>query len=210
MKKRIIAFILLVLICGSSLISCDEFVDLHYTSFEEYKEVANDSRGEGGGFSHIELDLSSLWLPSIYFLDDYEYIDATYSLYEEAPSRDWFEMRNKPDISVLTLTFEKAEYEKAKEFMLDQIHPQGEEYYVYNDYYFYINHNYFNFFVPLEKYRGISHRFMMACYNDQKNILAFVGYYQGNPLSEEEVKSIEEDWASFVEEHFNPYYDFSK
>lgn len=207
--------ILLILTCVTSITSCYDngsiYLDHHYTSFEEYKDVYDFYTG-GTGKSVCAIDNAGYWLPSLTFFDDYEFVEATYSLYEEDPLRDLFDHRRKPDVAILTLTYEEGTYNQAKSFMLSEIELLDNKIYTYNDFCFYVNYNYYFLYKGIQfgEIEGITDAFMMACYNDQKNILAFVGYYQGNPLSEEEVKSIEEDWASFVEEHFNPYYDFSK
>ena len=196
--KKIISFILII--CMSlGLTSC--YQDLERNSLEEYIAYINKNNF---GFSNVGIDKPAEFLPSISFLDEYEYLEGTYFWREDG---SWAPKNILPDIALLTLKYDESIYEEAKQVMLEEIKPYGDKFYQYNAYNFYINSNHHT--IANDKEIRFPKYFTMACYNDENCTLIFVGFY-AQTVDEKYLEDIEGNWKDFVDQYFGAYYDFSK
>ena len=143
-------------------------------------------------------------MPSISFLDEYEYLEGTYFWREDG---SWAPKNILPDIALLTLKYDESIYEDAKQMMLEKIKPYEDKFYQYNAYNFYINSNHHT--IANDKEIRFPKYFTMACYNDENCTLIFVGFY-AQTVDEKYLEDIEGNWKDFVDQYFGAYYDFSK
>lgn len=186
-----------------SIISLTGCQDLHYDSLDEYRERVERN---GLGNSNVEIDDAEYFLPSITFMKDYEYIDGNYYYYEDNLFCELLPGGARPEISFLYLKYEETVYKEAKSFMLKEIEVYNDEFYIYNDYYFYENSN----FIASSHGRNIPHHFTMACYNDEKQILIFLGFYERYPGIEDKYhEDIKGNWTSFLDQYYSEYYNFN-
>ena len=203
--KKIISFILII--CMSlGLTSC--YQDLERNSLEEY--IASVNQHELG-FSSVGIDKPQNFLPSISFLEDYEYLEGTYFWHDDDSWKELFAPEDVlPDISLITLKYDESTYEEAKKTMLEEIKPYEDKFYYYNEYNFYLNSNHFDI-VNGGKTRFPS-AFTMACYNDENHTLIFMGFCMSvsSFLEDEYLEDIEGNWEAFVDQYYGAYYDFSQ
>ena len=110
---------------------------------------------------------------------------------------------------LLILKYEKSEYLEAKDYTLSNI-PQYEEYfYTYNQYHFYVNKNFKDRYEK-NQVPEMPHIFTMVCYNDEYNIIGFLGFSNTYPeLDEKYINNLDENWTSFIDQYYGEYYDFS-
>lgn len=200
--KRLIN-ILLFMLCSIVLSGC--YQDLEKTSLDEYILHINKHKI---GYSSVEIDHPDYFLPSLTFIQDYEYIDGSYYWREDDPLRGVFTSNVNPEISFLCLEYDEAIYYNAKEFMLKEIEPYNNKFYEYNNYTFYENSNFINL-----HYRDFPEWFTMVCYNDVNFTLIFIGLYSGtlagpSCLEGEYLEDIEGNWISFIEQYYAECYDF--
>ena len=201
--KKIISFILII--CMSlGLTSC--YQDLEKNSLDEYIAHINKNKF---GFSSLSIDKPKYFLPSISFLEKYEYLEGTYVLREYDIRRLVFDQETVvPHIALLALKYDENTYKEAKKTMLEEIKPYEDKFYYYNEYNFYLNSNHFDL-VDGGKTRFPS-AFTMACYNDENHTLIFMGLYISIPLDEKYLEDIEGNWEAFVDQYYGAYYDFSQ
>ena len=133
--KKIISVILVIFIT-LSLTSC--YNDLQRNSLEEYIACIDK---HNCGFSSASIDNPKYFLPSISFLQDYEYLEGTYFWREDDSLRGLFKTDVFPEISLLTLRYDESTYHEAKQEMLEEIQPYNDKFYQYNEYHFYENSN---------------------------------------------------------------------
>ena len=74
------------------------------------------------------------------------------------------------------------------------------------------NPNYFELSIAE---RNFPRKFTMACFNDDINVLIFIGFYSyikfGSSIFEEKyLNNFEENFTSFIDQYYGEYYDFSK
>ena len=202
MKKIFcILSVIFVMLLSSCYSSCYE--DFYYDSLEEYTEkIAKHNNG----FSVYELDHPDYFLPSKTFINDYPYLEGVYYFDEEDPMK---RKHNNPSTSLLCLKYTEEVYMQAKQEMLDSIPMYGEDLYLYDDFVFYRNANFVNSFegVPTPT---LSKWFTMAGYNDEENILIFIGFYAYYDIKNKYQDSMKEDWVHFIDEYYGKYYDFSR
>ena len=194
--KKIICIVLCTVVL-SQLVGC--YQDLEKHSLHDYIEQINKN---GVGFSSVEIDRPDHFLPSLTFIEDYQYIDGSFHWREDDPFRGVFTSKVHPEVSMLCLRYDVETYYQAKEYMLEAITPYGDEFYIYNDYVFYENSN----FIELRG-RQFPEFFTMACYNDEKNTLVFIGMYSGtlagpSCLDDRFLSDIKENWADFIETYY--------
>ena len=134
--KKLIAFVLIV--CMSfCLTGC--YKDIEKNSLEEYIACINQNKC---GFSSKSIDSPKNFLPSISFLEDYEYLEGNYFWREDDPFRGLFTAQGVfPEIVLLSLKYDENTYYNAKQTMLEEIKPYNDKFYQYNDYHFYENSN---------------------------------------------------------------------
>lgn len=187
---------------GYSLSGC--YQDFEKSSLEDYVEHI---KIEQIGYSVYELDHPQYFLPSQTFLDDYDYLEGGFHLYEE----DTFKPeKNFPSRSLLFLRYDEDTYIKAKNCMLENIPMVGDITYTYNAYSFYRNANFYNNFTAIAP-PEFPHWFTMACYNDEKCILMFIGFCANNPgIEEKYYEDTEGNWRLFINTFYGEYYDFDK
>lgn len=176
-------------------------------SINEYKEKISIN---GFGFSDIELDKPSYFLPSNTFLNDYEYLEGNYYFYEPCIYNEFCADYWKPNIVLLTLKYNEAVYLDAKDFTINNIPKYEDFFYTYNDYQFYFNKNF------MDRYENVlppqlPNNFTMVCYNDEYNIICFLGFSNTYPeLDEKYLNDLENNWKSFIDQYYGKYYDFSE
>lgn len=85
--------------------------------------------------------------------------------------------------------------------MLDKIEPYNNKFYSYNEYQFYENFNYFELSI-LE--RNFPRRFIMVYFNDENNVLVFIGFYSYLNFSS---SIFEEQYLNYFEENFTSFID---
>lgn len=202
--KRL-ASIILIMMCSLFVVGC--YQDLEKNSLDEYVLQINQNKI---GFSSVEIDHPDYFLPSLTFIQDYDYIDGKYYWREDDPLRGLFTTNVNPEISFLCLQYDETTYNNAKAFMLEKIEPYNNKFYEYNNYIFFENSN-------AIKLRSSSSRipewFTMACYNDKKYSLIFIGLYSGtlagpSCLDIKYLENMEDNFISFLEQYYGEYYDF--
>ena len=167
--KKIIC-VLLVIFVSLGLASC--YTDLEENSLEEYIDQINRNKC---GYGSKSINDPELFLPSISFFQEYNYIDGGFYWREDDPMRGTFTTNVRPEIALLYLKYEEDIYYEAKQEMLEKIKPYNDKFYLYNNYVFYENSNYIDF----SSTRRFPKKFTMACYNDENQTLIFIGLYSG-------------------------------
>ena len=134
--KKIIAFILTIVI-SVCLTSC--YQDIEESSLEDYIACINQNKC---GHSSSSIDSPKNFLPSISFLEDYEYLEGTYLWREDDPFRGFFTAKGVfPEIALLSLKYDENTYYEAKQTMLEEIQPYNDKFYDYGQNTFYENSN---------------------------------------------------------------------
>jgi len=200
--KRLVS-IILIMMCCLFVVGC--YQDLEKNSLDEYVLQINQNKI---GFSSVEIDHPDYFLPSLTFIQDYDYIDGKYYWREDDPLRGLFTTNVNPEISFLCLQYDETTYNNAKEFMLEKIGPYNNKFYKYTNYVFYENSNFINL-----HYRDFPEWFTMACYNDVNYTLIFIGFDSGtlagpSCLDKKYLENMEDNWISFLEQYYGECYDF--
>lgn len=202
--KRLVS-VILIMMCSLFVVGC--YQDLEKNSLDEY--ILHISHNKIG-YSSVEIDHPDYFLPSLTFIQDYDYIAGKYYWREEDHLRGLFTTNVNPEISFLCLQYDETTYYNAKEFMLGKIEPYNNMFYEYNNYIFFENSN-------AIKLRSSSSRipewFTMACYNDVNYTLIFIGFDSGtlagpSCLEKKYLENIEDNWISFLEQYYGECYDF--
>lgn len=204
--KKILGIMLILVLCIITFTGC--YQDLVESSLDAYKQQISVSNC---GFSSSSIDSPDRFLPTLTFLEDYEYIDGTYIWKEDDPFRGLFTNNVNPEIAFLCLMYDESVYIDAKDTMLENIKPDN-KFYLYNDYVFYRNLN-----KVTNPYSGHFPKgsFAMACYNDKNRTLIFIGCSSvtlAGPscLDQKYIDDIEGNWMDFIDQFYGEYYDFSK
>ena len=204
--KRLMSIVLITM-CSLFLVGC--YQDLEKNSLDEYILQINQNKI---GYSSVEIDHPDYFLPSLTFIQDYNYIDGKYYWREDDPLRGLFTTNVNPEISFLCLQYDETTYYNAKEFMLENIDPYNNIFYEYNNYIFFENLN-------AIKLKSSSSRmpewFTMACYNDKKYYLIFIGLYSGtlagpSCLEEKYINDIDNNWGDFLNQYYGQCYNFNE
>ncbi len=195
MKKIVVLFYLLIL--AVSLCSCKTVI-IQHDSITEYVARIEGSN-HGFGYSELEIDAAPYLLPSKTFITEYKYEAGEYHYYEEIDNA-----HNEPYISFLRLEYDELMYVKAKDFMLVNIPQYNDQIYKYNDYVFYQNGNFASHNLQYG-YDGFGRWFTMACYNDAKQELVFIGFYAIGAI-----ELTQQTWCDFIDKYYGQYHDFSK
>ena len=200
MKKSIV-LLLTISILAISLTSCTRW-DQHETSLTDYVELISWNEF---GYSNYELDMPEYFLPSATFITDYDYIDGGFHMYEETVR--FLRLRHDaPCTSLLWLKYDATLYYEAKKEMLTNITPYDDIEYIYGDYLFYKNTNFKDDHAAL----GESEWFTMAGYNDQSQILIFIGFFDCIGIDQMYYDDLQGNWVSFIDTYYGEYYDFSE
>ena len=110
--KRLMSIILITM-CSLFIVGC--YQDLEKSSLDEYILHINQNKI---GYSSVEIDHPDYFLPSLTFIQDYNYIDEKYYWREDDPLRGLFTTNVNPEISFLCLQYDETTYYNAKKFML--------------------------------------------------------------------------------------------
>ncbi|MBQ5761553.1 MAG: hypothetical protein IIW02_01905 [Clostridia bacterium] len=199
--KKISCLVLVFLFC-LTFNSC--YVDVEKNSLDDYILCVNRSKC---GFSSASVDDPKRLLPSVSFLQDYEYINGEYFMHDDDPFKEGCVEEIFPTKSFICLKYSENIYYNAKEFMLEKIKPYNDKFYEYNNYIFYENSN------PHSDnmFSKFPTKFMMACYNDENHTLIFIGFsYSPSYLDKKYLDDIEKNWISFIDTYYGELYDFSK
>ena len=89
--------------------------------------------------------------------------------------------------------------------MLDNIAAYNELYYRYNDYIFYENSHYIQ-----TMGRRFPEDFTMACYNDKKCTLVFIGFNASVDSDQTYIDKINNDFGAFINAYYGEYHDFNQ
>ena len=202
--KRLMSIILITM-CSLFIVGC--YQDLEKSSLDEYILHINQNKI---GYSSVEIDHPDYFLPSLTFIQDYNYIDDKYYWREDDPLRGLFTTNVNPEISFLCLQYDETTYYNAKEFMLENIEPYNNIFYEYNNYVFYENSNFINL-----HYRNFPEWFTMACYNDINYTLIFIGFDSGtlagpSCLEEKYINDIDDNWGDFLNQYYGKCYNFNE
>lgn len=203
--KKLINSVLLSL-CIVLLSGC--YQDLEKTSLDEYILYINQNKF---GYSNVEIDHPDYFLPNLTFIQDYNYIDGKFYWRDDDPLRGLFTTKVNPEISFLYLQYDESIYFNAKKFMLKEIEPYNNKYFVYNNYVFYENSN----AIYLRNLSSsIPEFFTMACYNDEKYALLFIGLYSGtlagpSCIEKKYVDDIDNNWGDFLKQYFGRCHNFN-
>ena len=204
--KKIVSIVLLLIILCILLTGCGVS---EIKSLVRYKERVSETTF---GFSEVEIDHPKYYLPSDTFLDDYTYLEGYHYYYEEGDLNFLFNPNFMPDRSLIVLKYEETVYLQAKQCVLDNIPVFENKYYTYGNYQFYVNKNFMDKFDYTTPALPLPEWFTMVCYNDANNTIGFLGFCKHAPhqLSEKYINDLENNWASFIDEYYGEYYDFSK
>ena len=202
--KRLMSIILITM-CSLFIVGC--YQDLEKSSLDEYILHINQNKI---GYSSVEIDHPDYFLPSLTFIQDYNYIDDKYYWREDDPLRGLFTTNVNPEISFLCLQYDETTYYNAKKFMLENIEPYNNIFYEYNNYVFYENSNFINL-----HYRNFPEWFTMACYNDINYTLIFIGFDSGtlpgpSCLEEKYINDIDNNWGDFLNQYYGKCYNFNE
>lgn len=198
--KKIISFFIIILILFCFGLTCC-LVDLEKKSLIDYIAFINKNKI---GESIYEIDHPDYFLPSLTFLQDYNYIEGDYFWREDDPLK----LTGRPSISFLSLKYEEDVYFNAKQCMLENIKPYNDKFYTYDSYVFYENSN----FISLKAERNFPQYFTMACYSDESYTLIFMGAYITTAHYNSKLEyweNIENNWKSFIDEYYGECYNFS-
>ena len=201
--KKIIEFVLISMFIGL-LSGC--YQDFEKTSLDEYILQINQNKI---GYSNVEIDRPDYFLPSTTFIQDFDYVEGKYYWREDDPLRGLFTSNVNPEISFLCLQYDESTYYNAKEFMLNAIIPYDNKFYECNNYVFYENSNFINL-----HYRDFPEWFTMACYNDEKYTLVFIGLNSGtlagpSCIEKKYIDDIDNNWTDFLNQYFGVCYNFN-
>jgi len=230
LTKRLLAVLLCCALC-LSLTSCFDFgseewgdffhrkyENLLRNSLEDYADVIR--RNTGCYYSSYGIDDAGYFVPTSTFLDDFPYVDGTFVWRLDAAFMDRHSSESLtdlfPEITLLAVTYEEQVYREAKQCMLDVIPPYDDTRYIYGRYVFYENANYIEQEVKLygERVSWVPLGFTMACYNDERHTLVFIGmesFAKGDYCIPDIYQSdIEHNWVPFIDRYYGLYYDFSE
>ena len=205
MKK----FTCLILIISCCLVLTSCYQDREENSLEDYIVYIERNKC---GFSSGGIDSPQYFLPSISFLNDFAYTEGGYHWQEDDIFRGLLTTNVRPEIAILYLKYSEDVYNSAKQTMLEEIAPYNDKFYEYGNYMFYENSNEIN----SDGTRTFpKYKFTMACYNDEKCILIFIGMYSGtlagpSSLDKKYIVDIEGNWEDFIDQYYGEYYDFSE
>ena len=199
--KKVVTFVLALSII-LTLTSCDL---LSYTIRKDSLEDYVDDDGRIHYHSTCEIDSPDYFLPSLTFITDYANIYGEYHYYEECGLGPY--PRSRPDTCILILRYDSQVYSGAKSYMIEQIPAYNDIRYIYRDYIFYENANDVNL---RHGNRTIPNHFTMACYNDTKQELVFIGFADSARIDQKYYDDLEGNWVSFIDTYYGEYYDFSE
>lgn len=153
---------------------------------------------------HSSVSLTENLIPSKEFLKDYEYIAGDYHYFEEKSFSE-----SHLEVSIMVLKYETDEYQKAKEFCLEELWLSEENAKEYNGYIFKENLS-----LPY-KYNDLingvneefPHFFNMFSYNDDKCEIVSIGFWCGMKLYDD-ANLVNEDFGAFLQKYYSKFYDF--
>ena len=194
--KKVVTFVL-ALSMMLTLTSCDMFDDsVRFDSLGDYIKPDEKLCPR----SNFSIDRPDYFLPSETFITDYAYICGEYHYYDEFKITS----RTRPHICILVLRYDRQVYSDAKAYMIENIPDYNDLRYIYGDYIFYENAN----FVEGYGNRYFPRWFTMACYNDTKQELVFIGLY--GTVDQKYKDDPQGNWVSFIDTYYGEYYDFSE
>ncbi len=148
--------------------------------------------------------LTSNLFPSEDYITAFEYEEADYAYYD---SCDFVWGYAK---AFAYFQYSEEEYQKAKDFCLNTIPLDSKTYeyggYCFSEYLCYTIKDETGEWIPQSRF---PEHFNMVGYNDEKCILVFIGYYNGDPESAE--KSLAQtDFGAFLTTVFSEYFNFDR
>lgn len=180
-------------------VSCDKIWEFHLHGLDEYAPETSS------------IGLSSHLLPSETFLEDYSYVAGDYYYEDYGPFKEWERL-------LLWLQYDAEEYQRAKEFCLTEMtfreEPLGDcgkyTFYENMDYaeaaYTYSSDSDYRYYIT-EENKIFPYVFTAFSFNDEKQILIFMGFGTGVKEKTEAEKYYDQGFESFVKYYF-PMYDF--
>ena len=179
-----------VFLCGIALLFCSCSSEYSVDGYENFQ------------VNHSHYELNNYILPTTDFVDIFQNIDVEYFYREEYKSANQFVER-----SFLVINYEKAIYEQAKEYCLQNMQLSGSGYMEYNGYRFVENIKLAKMQNRYETPGSFPHWFNMFAYNDNANCLIFMGFYSPD-YSSDDAQNVCDNWGEFIEKHFSDIYDW--
>ena len=181
MKLYRIILLYLVIALSLSLFGCHEF---KREGLNHYLDRQDDS----------QVELTSLFLYSPTFLQEYEYVNGDYHYYDTGDFG-----KNDYEVAIIHLTYEPNVYEQAKQCIFENTEFVSEDpESSFNGYDFYR----INIRLDWENW------FVMNVFNDELNTVLAIGFYTAYPTPEY-LNLVQNDWQGFLDTYFGEYYDFS-
>lgn len=154
------------------------------------------------GFENYRIGQSSVGLvcfPPLDLEKDFNYKEAEY-YYE---NKETFPLKSIQK-TLIYFTFEENEYISSKEYIEEKIVFQ-KDIIEYNNYYF-------NIIIDREfdSKNNFPYRFQMVIYNDDNNIIFFLGFFATIRFYKEQIDEDISSFEGFLDKYFGEYYDFSK
>ena len=206
MKK--ILFSLLALCNCLSLTSCNFNVRYEKSSLTEYIEYIKHS---GIGNSSVEIDHPDYFIPSISFFEDYNYIEGGYYWGQDDIFKFLISDDVLPEIAIIYLKYNENIYYNAKQFMVENMPVYNDEFYIYNNYNFYIHEKFINRFSEDFPMPELPYWFNMAAYNDLNFTLVFIGFFDQYPRVEEKYYSdFKSNFPELLVTYYSKYFNFNK
>ena len=150
-----------------TLIGCSLIEDGYWDDFEKYKKY------EDAGNCDFETDMKRYVLPSMDFIDRFEYEEAKYYCFQKAT----FSPSSGYNFSYLYFEYTEPIYQEAKSYMISEVKPFDDHYEYYGDFVFYENSK------AVEKHRTymtieseFPDWFWMLGYNDVSYSMLFCGF----------------------------------
>ena len=156
------------------------------------------------GFDNYRIGQSSVGLvcfPPLDLEKDFNYKEAEY-YYENKGGQIALKSIEK---TLIYFTFEENEYISSKEYIEEKIVFQ-KDVIEYNNYYF-------NIIIDqseIPSYNNFPYIFQMVIYNDDNNIIFFLGFFATIRFYKEQIDEDISSFEGFLDKYYGEYYDFSK
>ena len=187
--KRLLAALMLILL-PFSVVSCAEPIV--------------KSGIENFSYATCSLGLTSNLFPSEDYLTAFEYEEADYAYYDSC-DLVWGYAK-----AFAYFRYSEEEYKKAKEHSLNTVSLNSNQYessgYYFSEYLCYESKDENGEWIAKSQF---PEQFNMVGYNDDKCILVFIGYYNGNP-EDSEIALAKSDFGTFLTTVYSEYFNFER
>ena len=156
---------------------------------------------ENFGIADSSESLCSKIIPEDFInMFEYENGDYYYSF------RETFVAYESCDKAILYFQYDTETYVNAKAYAMENLSLSHELVAKYNNYYFYDNYNVISAELEIES-NNYPYYFVRFAYNDEKQILVFIGFSVSMELYDE-VDEVSDDFGQLLERYFGEYYSF--